>query len=1205
MSDFVHLHLHTEYSLLDGASRINELPGKVKELGMNAVAMTDHGVMYGTVAFYKACKKEGIKPIIGCEVYTARRTRFDKEKQSDGDYGHLVLLAENQTGYQNLMKIVTRAWSEGFYYKPRVDMDLLRQYHEGLIALSACLAGDIPRLLLNGQYEDAKKMALEFEALYGKGRFYLELQYNGIREQNEVNTKLIQLSNDTGIPMVATNDVHYINREDSKMHDVLMCIQTQTTVNDPDRMTFETDEFYLKSPEEMSARFPNVPEAIENTVKIAEMCNVELDFSTHHLPEYTLPENADAYELLEQLAYEGMVRKYGEDSLYDEHIAGRLEYELSVIRQMGYVDYFLIVWDYIKYARDNNITVGPGRGSAAGCLVSYCLDIITVDPLRHDLIFERFLNPERVSMPDIDSDFSSFGRQQVIDYVVNKYGQNNVAQIVTFGTLGARAAVRDVGRALDIPYSRVDTVAKMLPSMGKISIEEAIDQNPTLKKLYTEDMEIRELFDMSVQVEGMPRHSSVHASGIVVSKDAIYNYVPLQKVEGNMVTMFTMNELEELGLLKMDFLGLKNLDVIDQSVKMIKSNRGVEVDLENIDLDDPNVFQLIGDGNTSGLFQLESTGMTSFMKNLKPNKLEEIIAGISLYRPGPMDSIPTYIENRKNPDKIQYMHPKLKDILEVTYGCMVYQEQVMRICRDLAGYSTGRADLVRRIMSKKKHKDMMEERQVFIYGKKGEDGRYIIPGCVNNGISEEIASELYDLMSAFASYAFNKSHAAAYAYICYREAWLKRYYPVEFYAALLNSYLDNTDKIAQYVYECSKLNIKVLPPDINESGSEFTVSGKNIRFGMAAVKSVGGQAIKAIITERETNGIFTDFMDFCKRVSKQDVNKRSLENLIRCGAFDSMGVYRSRLLSVFEKVMDGFNQENKKNIEGQLSLFDAGSGEAKKLEVIHYPPIDEFEPAVLLSMEKEILGYYISGHPMFQYQEKLAGVVTFSTKDKFDLLDGMPDESEEQMPIQTLRDKQSVILAGSITKVTVKSTKNNNLMAFINVEDMYGYVEVVIFPNIYKENIDMFSNDKIVVVKGTLDIREDEKDVKVLCNEIYDIQTFMDNPDVLKKQNRYYGKKIPNRSGTVIPKDAKDISSPEDQKSPDKKILYVRLNDRSRLSELMNTARFFSGRTRVKVYYRDTKQYEALDSDHTIDLEQEQICNILYEKFGKDNVVIK
>lgn len=1204
MSNFVHLHLHTEYSLLDGAARISLLPKRAKELGMNALAMTDHGAMYGTLAFYKQCKSEGIKPIIGCEVYTARRSRFDKDKDADSDYGHLVLLAENDTGYHNLIKLVTRSWSEGFYYKPRVDMELLREYREGLIALSACLAGDIPRLLLNGQYEDAKKMALDFQELYGKDRFYLELQYNGLTEQNKVNAQLIKLSQETGIPLVATNDVHYINREDSKMHDILMCIQTQTTVHDTDRMSFETDEFYLKSPEEMKSHFPGVPEAIENTVKIADMCNVELDFSNRHLPEYKLPDNTDAYEYLEKLATDGMIRKYGKESLQDESIYGRLKYELSVIRQMGYVDYFLIVWDYIKYARSNNITVGPGRGSAAGCLVSYCLDIITVDPLKHDLIFERFLNPERVSMPDIDSDFSSFGRQQVIDYVIHKYGQSNVAQIITFGTLGARAAVRDVGRAMGIPYSRVDSVAKMLPSMGRLSIEEAIEQNPLLKKLYLEDMEIRELFDMSMQVEGMPRHSSVHASGIVVSKKSIDNYVPLQQVEGNMVTMFTMNELEELGLLKMDFLGLKNLDVIDQAVKMIKANKGTDIELENIDMEDPKVFQLISEGNTSGLFQIESTGMTSFLKNLKPDKLEEIIAGISLYRPGPMDSIPTYIENRKNPEKIQYLHPKLKDILDVTYGCIVYQEQVMRICRDLAGYSSGRADLVRRIMSKKKHSDMMKEREIFIYGEKDENGNVIVPGCVNNGIPEAIAAELYDRMSAFASYAFNKSHAAAYAYICYREAWLKCYYPVEFYAALLNSYLDNTDKIAQYVYECNKQEIKVLPPDINESGSEFTVSGKNIRFGMSAVKNVSTQAVKMIIKEREENGIFTDFMDFCKRISKHDVNKKSVENLIRCGAFDSMGVYRSRLLSVYEKVLDGFNQENKRNIEGQLRLFDDTSGEAKKLEVINYPDIDEFDPAVLLSMEKEILGYYISGHPMLQFQEKLSDLVTFSAKDKFDIISGIKEENNGTASAKTLKDKQSVVFAGSITKVTVKSTKSNRLMAFINVEDVYGYVEVIVFPDVYKENIDLFANDKIVVIKGTLDIRDDEEDIKILCNEIYDVQRIIDNPEILKEKNHTISK-----NSAVLeaarPSENKEKTDPKRQVSPEKKTLYVRLDNRMRLEELKSTVRYFYGRTPVKVYYRDTEKVEKLNDNHTIDVEDPQVVRILSEKFGKENIVIK
>ncbi|EMS72206.1 DNA-directed DNA polymerase III (polc) [Ruminiclostridium cellobioparum subsp. termitidis CT1112] len=910
MKDFVHLHVHTEYSLLDGSNRIKDLIQRIKELGMNSVAITDHGVMYGVVEFYKEALKNGIKPILGCEIYTAKRNMQDKQPGVDSDYGHLVLLAKNQTGYKNLMKIVSLGFTEGFYYKPRVDYQTLEKYSEGIIALSACLSGDIPAAILNNDYEKAVELANRLNTIFGQDNFYLELQHNGISDQNLVNQQLIKLSKELGIPLVATNDAHFLTREAAQSHEILLCIQTGKTINDENRMKFNTDEVYVKSPEEMYENFRNVESALENTVKIAEMCNVELEFGKLHLPGFTVEEGYTPYEYLKEKCYKGLVQKFGENC--SEEIKERLEYELSVISSMGYVDYFLIVWDFIRYARENDIMVGPGRGSAAGSVVSYCLGITSIDPLKYNLLFERFLNPERISMPDIDIDFCYERRQEVIDYVISKYGKDKVSQIITFGTMAARAAIRDVGRALDVPYGEVDVIAKMIPFQIGMNIDKALEINPELKKKYELEDDTRLLIDTARSLEGLPRHASTHAAGVVISKEPIVEYVPLQLNENNVTTQFTMGLLEELGLLKMDFLGLRTLTVIRDAVNLVEQGHNKKIDINNINFDDHDVYKMIGEGKTVGIFQLESAGMTQFMKELQPSSLEDIIAGISLYRPGPMDQIPRYIRNKNNPKEIKYHHPMLENILNVTYGCMVYQEQVMQIVRELGGYSYGRSDLVRRAMSKKKVSVMEQERKNFIYGITDEEGNEVVRGAVKNGVDEFTANKIFDEMMDFASYAFNKSHAAAYAVVAYQTAWLKHYYPVEFLAASLNSFLGSSDKVSQYVNECKVLNIKVLPPDVNESNVKFTVVNQKIRFGLAAVKNVGENAIQSMIAERTQNGLFTTFLDFCQRIEGREINKRCIESLIKSGAFDSLKVFRSRLMAVYERFLDGIAQAKRK-----------------------------------------------------------------------------------------------------------------------------------------------------------------------------------------------------------------------------------------------------------------------------------------------------
>ncbi|MGL4790482.1 MAG: DNA polymerase III subunit alpha, partial [Anaerotignaceae bacterium] len=958
--DFVHLHVHTEYSLLDGSAKIKDLVARAKELGMNSLAITDHGAMFGAIDFYKSAKNVGIKPIIGCEVYVAPSSRLVKDSSQGFNYYHLILLAETNEGYQNLIKIVSYGYIDGFYYKPRVDMEILKKYSKGIIASSACIAGEVPRNILKGDYEKAKTIALEYEAIFGKGNYFLELQDHGMREQKIANEQLIKLSQETGIPLIATNDSHYILEEDSVSHDVLLCVQTGKTVNDQDRMRYEGNQFYLKSPEEMYKLFPYAKEALANTQKIADRCNVEFTFHELKLPAYDVPDGKTAYEYLRELCYKGLHKNYPNPT--DEIIA-RLEYELSTIGHMGYVDYFLIVWDFINYAKENGIIVGPGRGSAAGSIVSYCLSITTIDPIKYNLIFERFLNPERVSMPDIDIDFCYERRQEVIDYVINKYGESHVAQIITFGTLAARAAIKDVGRALAMPYADVDRVSKMIPFEIGITIKKALSANSELRTLYEEDQQVKTLIDMSKSLEGLPRHSSTHAAGVVICKEPVMEYVPLNSNDGAITTQYTMTVLEELGILKMDFLGLRTLTVIQNAVKEIKRNYGIDIDIDNLPEDDPKVYDLISQGKTEGVFQLESAGMKSFMKSLMPSRLEDLIAGISLYRPGPMDFIPKYVRGKNSTEKVVYTTPMLEKILEPTYGCIVYQEQVMQIVRDLAGYSLGRSDLVRRAMSKKKASVMEEERKNFVFGV-GEE----VVGCVRNGIAQSEAEKIFDEMTDFAKYAFNKSHAACYAVVGYQTAWLKTYYPVEFMAALMTSVMDNFAKVSEYIEECKKMGVEVLPPDINQGFPSFSVVEGKIRFGLAAIKSVGKATINAIVKERDESGKFKSLTDFLKRMEQKELNKRAIESFIKAGAFDSLGGKRSQYMAIYKGVLDGITSSRKNNIEGQLDLFSFNMGEEEQPNISdNLPNIDEFPQKEKLAMEKEVLSIYVSGHPLAEH----------------------------------------------------------------------------------------------------------------------------------------------------------------------------------------------------------------------------------------------
>lgn len=1144
--NFTHLHVHTEYSLLDGSSKIKELPARAKELGMDSLAITDHGVMYGVIDFYRACKAAEIKPIIGCEVYVAPGSRFDKEAIGQGDdrYYHLVLLAEDNTGYSNLMKIVSRGFTEGFYYKPRVDYEVLEKYHEGIIALSACLAGEVARDITRDNYEEAKKAALHYQDIFGKDNFFLELQDHGIPAQRLVNQELMRMSRETGIELVCTNDIHYTYAEDAEAHDLLLCLQTGKKVTDTDRMRYEGGQYYCKSPEEMAELFPYAPQALENTYRIAQRCNVEIEFGKTKLPKYEVPEGFDSWTYLLHLCNEGLVKRYGDEA---EKHRERLDYELGVIKRMGYVDYFLIVWDFINYAKQNGIAVGPGRGSGAGSIVAYSLAITDIDPIRYNLLFERFLNPERVSMPDIDVDFCYERRQEVIDYVVRTYGKDKVVQIVTFGTLAARAVIRDVGRVLDMPYADVDRVAKLVPNELGITLDKALKESRDFKSLYESDASVKHLIDMARRLEGLPRNTSMHAAGVVICQKAADEFVPLSRGgDGTITTQYTMTTLEELGLLKMDFLGLRTLTVIQDAVNLVNKTHPGKLDIDKIDYNDQNVMELIGSGHTEGIFQLESAGMKNFMKELKPKSLEDITAGISLYRPGPMDFIPKYIKGKNNPDDIAYECPQLENILSTTYGCIVYQEQVMQIVRDLAGYTLGRSDLVRRAMSKKKASVMEKERQNFIYGNK-EEG---VPGCIANGIPEETAKIIYDNMTDFAKYAFNKSHAACYAVVSYRTAYLKCYYPKEFFAALMTSVLANNTKVAEYAYTCRQMGIEILPPDINEGEGNFSVASNGIRYGLSALKSIGKPIIDAIIQEREDNGAFTGLEDFISRLSGKEVNKRTLESFIKSGAFDCFNANRHQMMLVYADIVDNINNERKSNIAGQMSLFDMFE---EKHDKVNVPNVPEYDKEELLAYEKEVLGVYVSGHPMDDYEALWRKHITNVSSDFINDEDNPPK----------VADGQKATIGGIITAKTVKNTKTGKMMAFITVEDVFGAVEVLVFPRDYEKYRSQAVEDNKVFVTGRVSISEEENG-KLVCESI---TAFEDVPKVCWIQ-------FANKQAYI---DAEQ--------------------------ELAGIIASSDGNDLVTVYCREEKQRKVLPKSQTIQAQGETL-KLLMDRFGQDNVKV-
>ena len=1096
---FAHLHVHTEYSLLDGSNKIKEYVEKIKALGMTAGAITDHGVMYGVIDFYKAAREAGINPVLGCEVYVAPGSRLDREMVHGEDrYYHLVLLAENNTGYSNLMKIVSKGFVEGYYYKPRVDMEVLEKYHEGIIALSACLAGEVQRNLVRGMYEEAKEVAYRYERCFGKGNFFLELQDHGIPEQKLVNQQLLRMSQETGIELVATNDVHYTNAEDAEPHDILLCLQTGKKLADEDRMRYEGGQYYVKSEEEMKSLFPYALQALENTQKIADRCHVEIEFGHTKVPHFEVPEGYDSWTYLNKLCHEGLDKRYGADA---PKYLQKLDDELAVIKNMGYVDYFLIVWDFIHYAREHDIMVGPGRGSAAGSLVSYTTGITDIDPVRYNLIFERFLNPERVSMPDIDVDFCFERRQEVIDYVVEKYGKDCVTQIVTFGTLAARGVIRDVGRVMDLPYNFVDTIAKAIPNELGITIDKALLMNPELRGMYESDESVKKLIDMSRRLEGLPRHTSMHAAGVVISQKPMDEYVPLSRAsDGTITTQFTMTTIEELGLLKMDFLGLRTLTVIQNAVRLAEKSSGKKIDMNAIDYNDKKVLDSLGTGKTDGVFQLESAGMKNFMKELKPQSLEDVIAGISLYRPGPMDFIPAYIKGKDHPESITYDCPELEPILAPTYGCIVYQEQVMQIVRDLAGYTWGRSDLVRRAMSKKKGKVMEQERKNFVYGNPEEN----VPGCIARGIDEKVANKIYDNMIDFAKYAFNKSHAAAYAVVAYQTAYLKYYYPVEFMAALMTSVLDNTSKVSEYIYTCRQMGIAILPPDINEGEGGFSVSGQAIRYGLSAIKSIGRPVIDAIVEERKIRGPFTTLKDFITRLSGREVNKRTIENFIKAGALDGLEGNRRQKMMIYGSLLDALNQEKKTTMAGQMTLFDIAPEEDKAEYEIKLPNVEEYDKEVLLGFEKEVLGIYISGHPLEEYMERLKKNTNAVTTD-FVL--------DEETGTLKVSDGAKVRIGGMITDKVIKYTKSNKAMAFITLEDLVGTVEIIIFPKDYERYAKYLENDAKVFVEGRVTAEED-RNGKLICEKIISFDEvkrelwlqFPSKSDFEEKEGALYGK---------------------------------------------------------------------------------------------------
>lgn len=1144
---FAHLHVHTEYSLLDGSNKIKEYVKRVKELGMNAAAITDHGVMYGVIDFYRAAKEAGIRPILGCEVYVAPNSRFDKELTGGQDrYYHLVLLAENNKGYSNLMKIVSKGFTEGYYYKPRVDMEVLQKYHEGIIALSACLAGELPRLIQKGLLEEAKDCARKYQSCFGKDNYFLELQDHGIPAQKTVNAALIGISEELGIPLVATNDVHYTYEEDAIPHDILLCIQTGKKRDDEDRMRYEGGQYFVKSEEQMRELFPYAREAIENTQKIADRCHVEIEFGVTKLPHFEVPKGYDSWGYLNELCSRGLQERYPDDT---GELRKRLDYELSVIKKMGYVDYFLIVWDFINYARKNDIPVGPGRGSAAGSIVSYCLHITNIDPIKYQLLFERFLNPERVSMPDIDVDFCFERRQEVIDYVGRKYGTEKVVQIVTFGTMAAKGAIRDVGRVMDLPYAQVDAIAKMIPNELNITIEKAIKLNPELRKEIEEKEEVKELIEMSMKLEGLPRNTSMHAAGVVICPEAADEFVPLSRgSDGSITTQFTMTTLEELGLLKMDFLGLRTLTVIDNAIKNIKKTKGVSIRTEEIDYNDPAVLSSVGTGKTEGVFQLESAGMKNFMKELKPQSLEDIIAGISLYRPGPMDFIPKYIKGKNTNGNVEYSCEQLRPILSPTYGCIVYQEQVMQIVRELAGYTMGQADNIRRAMSKKKQYVIDAERRNFVYGNQAEG----IAGCQANGISEKVANEIYDSMTDFAKYAFNKSHAACYAVVSYQTAYLKYYYPVEFMAALLTSILDNSAKVSEYIVACRNMGIAILPPDVNSGETGFSVEGDSIRYAMTAVKSVGRSAVESIIEERKNGGTYQSLEDFIERNIDRELNKRVVENLIKAGALDSLPGNRKQKLQVYIQIMDQTAKDRKNSMAGQLSLFDLVPEEQKAEFDIRFPEVEEFPKEIILSYEKEVLGIYLSGHPLEEYESLWRKNITNTTSDF--LID--PDTGE-----MAARDGKTVTVGGIIQEKKVKYTKNDQMMAFLQLEDLYGAIEVIVFPKTYQKYQKLIQEDSKVFIRGRVS-GEEEKDGKLICESI--------------------------RSFEELPGE-----------------LWIQFSDREEFSknekELMEELRESDGKDRVIVYLKKERQMKRLPANQSVRGNKE-LLERLSKRFGSENI---
>ena len=1153
---FTHLHVHTEYSLLDGSNKIKEYVKRVKELGMDSAAITDHGVMYGVIDFYRAAREAGIKPILGCEVYVAPNSRFDKELTGGEDrYYHLVLLAENNTGYANLMKIVSRGFTEGYYYKPRVDMEVLQTYHEGIIALSACLAGEVQRYIVKGLHEEAKKAALKYEACFGKGNFFLEMQDHGIPEQKLVNTELLKLSKETGIELVVTNDVHYTYKEDVDSHDILLCLQTGKKLADEDRMRYVGGQYYVKSEEEMKALFPYVWEAVENTQRIADRCHVEIEFGVTKLPKFEVPEGYDSWTYLNKLCSDGLAERYG-----DEHapagstgqtLRERLDYELNVIRTMGYVDYFLIVWDFINYAKEHGIPVGPGRGSAAGSIVAYCLKITNIDPIRYQLLFERFLNPERVSMPDIDVDFCFERRQEVIDYVGRKYGADKVVQIVTFGTMAARGVIRDVGRVMDMPYAFVDSIAKMIPNELNITIDKALDMNPEFKSLYSSDDRVHHLIDMCKRLEGLPRNTSMHAAGVVICQKSADEFVPLSRgSDGSIVTQFTMTTLEELGLLKMDFLGLRTLTVIQNAVNMIEKDTGVHIDVDHIDYDDKKVLESLGTGKTDGVFQLESTGMKNFMKELRPQSLEDVIAGISLYRPGPMDFIPKYIRGKNNPDSITYACPQLEPILAPTYGCIVYQEQVMQIVRDLGGYTLGRSDLVRRAMSKKKQAVMEKERANFVYGNEEES----VPGCVSRDIDEKTASGIYDTMMDFAKYAFNKSHAACYAVVAYQTAYLKYYYPVEFMAALMTSVIDNPKKVAEYILVCRNMGIEILPPDINEGESGFSVSGSSIRYALTAIKSVGRPVITAVVEERKERGPFLNLQDFVNRITDKDVNKRAVESFIKAGALDGLGGTRKQFMSVFSQVMDRTQKDRKNNMAGQLSLFDIVEEEEKEGLALKLPDVGEYPKEMKLAFEKEVLGIYVSGHPLEEYEAAWRKKISNTTADF---------AYDEEVQGVRVKDGAKAVIGGLIAGKTIKYTKDNKIMAFLTIEDLVGTVEVIVFPKTYEQSASFLTEDAKVFVQGRISVEED-KDGKLICEKIVPFTEL-------------------------------------------KKKVWIKFPDmeayKAAEAGLMDTLRESEGKDGIVIYIENPKAKKELPPNQNVEAD-ESLVNRLQERFGRENVTV-